>query len=223
MGKYDNKKIINEIIEFCKFYVPRTPIDIVRHIKYLNPSFYPKTPDKQVVKFLRSNFLNNLVNEGILVKYTPNLLEWKKIRKFMSFYEKNKKNRKTRKVSELYQINFFHFGSNEILLKVPVLNDMNLDFIALLNNSFEKKDIEKVDNFSLNLINLLMAYKQDKRIRDKIRIQLYDSQLNEKKINSIEKLLEYSFLIKEFLNKIPLKPDEEKALNFLNKLIGNNS
>jgi len=217
MSNYNKNKILNEIIEFCRFPVPKTAIDIVRFIKYNNSNFYAKTPDKLVVKFLRKNFLDYLVEKGILVKYSPDFDYWAKVRKFLSFYESKNKNKVTRKVNELYQINFFYFKNNSFLFKLPVLKEVNLDLVVLFYNLLKNIKSEEFENFSFELINLLMIYRNEK-FRDKLRLKIYDLNLEDKEINSFEKIFEYSLYMNEFFNKIPFKPYYEKGINFLEKL-----
>ena len=221
MTKIDKNRVLKEVIEFCRFPVPKTPIDIVRHLKALNKNFYPKTPDKQVVKFLKKNYLNDLVEKGLLVKYEIGSGSWEKARKLLSYYESNNKTKPTRKVTELYQVNFLNFFNekNDFLFKLPCFKEINLDLIVFLYNSMkavDKKELE-IKNFSFVLINLMMAYR-DEQTRDKIRIKLYNLNFTDKEIDSIEKLLEYSLFMNDFFEKIPFKPNAEKAVELLEKI-----
>ncbi len=221
MTKLDKNRVFDEIIDFCRFPVPKTPIDIVRHLKGLDFGFYPGTPDKQVVKFLRTNYLNELVDNGLIVKYTFDSGSWKKARKLLSYYESGNKKKPTRKVSELYQINFLNFFSNKdsFLLKIPSFKEINLDLVVLLYNSFKsvnKKSL-RLSNFSLELINLMMAYREES-VRDKIRIKLYNLNFNDKEIESFEKLLEYSLFMNDFFEKIPFNPNDSRALELIEKI-----
>ncbi len=211
MPHYNKEFIEREIINFCRFPVPRSPIEIVRYLKAKDLNFYKKTPNPQIVKFLRKDMLDNLVKKGILVKYDEKSLNWIKARKLLSYYESRNKDKASRKLTELYQINFFYLADSPLVLNIPILLDINLDIVALLYNLTRNKHF---DNFFFELVNLLYCY-DNLKIRDKIRIELYNLSFNEKEIGCFEKLFEYTNLMQEFFNLIPFNPNLQKALDFL--------
>ncbi len=208
-------EIEQKIVEFCSNPIPRTPIEIVRYLKALYPEFYPKTPDKLVVKFLRKKFLEKLCKKQFIVKYLHRDLLFNKSRKLLSYYlKKANVKKKPRKLTELYQVNFFYLKPSKILLKFPAIPEINLDAVTIMHKWFRQT---KTENFGLELANLLMCY-ESPSLRDEIRIKLYSLPFKEYDKELFEKLLEVIISneeVRKLLDSIPFSPNLDKALDFL--------
>lgn len=209
------------IIDFCKSPVPRTASQIVNWLKSTFPSFYPKSRTDLVVKFLHLYWLNELVKECKIMKFTPlDKEDWNKARGLMSHFSKQQQVKRPRKLSALYQTNFFLAGKNEFSLKPPALKELNLDMFALLS----RFRLSHLENFQLNLLNLLSCHAASAGAeRDMVRLAVYasDAGFTQEERDLLERFLELSGdeRVKPLLNSIPFRPDPQKAVAFL-KLFG---
>ena len=152
MTNYNKFETGQKIIEFCRFPIPRTPTEIVNHLKKEVKDFYPKSRSNIVVRFLKQNHLEELVAKNILVEYFPSDSTWTSTRQLMKHFFKNQNLTVPRKVSALYQINFLYLQHTPHIYKLPVLRDINLDLITLFYPMIKDK---KVDNFFWAVLNFL--------------------------------------------------------------------
>jgi hypothetical protein len=209
MVNYNKFEVNQKIIEFCRFPIPRTPIEIVKFLKKEVKDFYPKSRPDLVVSFLRRNHLEELVAKNILVQYSKGEQNWESIRQLMKHFLKNQNLTTPRKVSSLYQINFLYLQHTPHIYKLPVLKDVNLDLITLFYPLIKDK---KIDNFFWAVLNFLYACDVE---RDKLKIELYRLNFNEKERNLLENFMKYSSDFKPFFQSFPFKPDVDKAIDFL--------
>jgi hypothetical protein len=212
--RYNKSKIESEVLNFCKFPVPRTSVEIVRYLKARDLSFYPKTEASQVVKFLKRDILDDLVDSGLILRYNSKQPQFERARKLLAYYYSKQPNVSPRKVQLLYQANFLNLGEDNFFKTLPTFPEINLDVTALLYNLTKDKSFE---NFSFELINLIYCY-LDPDNKDKIRLSLYTLDFTERERELIEKILEYNNIMQEFCNSIPMKPDVDRALDFLKSL-----
>ena len=217
MVQYDQLKVEKDVLEFCRYPVPRTPADIVRYLKQRHPDFYAKTPVNQVVKFVRKDVLVKLVSNSHFVQYLCNDNEWNKTRKLISYYFSKQVQNSPRKLTEAYQVNFLYLSDDALTFKLPSFKEINLDLNALL---YPLTSARTYSNFSLNLLNLIYCYSKEET-RDRIRIELYRLNFDDKEKNLLERMLEVSSnndSMKAFFGNFPFQPNIEKALDFMTEL-----
>lgn len=217
MVQYNLSNIEQKTIEFCRYPVPRTPIDIVRYLKMKDSNFYQKTPSEQVVKFLRRGVLDKLVEKNLLVKYNQNHKDWERARKLLSYYFSRQEGKQPRKVAELYQVNFLYLGNDSLVFNLPSFSEINLDATTLLYNLTKGKNYE---NFFLNFINLILCYKSIV-LRDDLRMLIYRIDFSDNERKFLEKVLDVTSTDKSmnsFFALFPFQPDAEKAKRFLMEL-----
>lgn len=207
-------KAKKETIKFLRYPIPRTPIEISRHLKENLENFYPKTKDYRTIKSLKENVLNELIDRKLVVRYTEKDENWKIARKLINRHRENKGKPKPRKLTELYQINFFYIGKDTEIHKLPVIKEVNLELVALLYRFIEK---EKNQPLFWNLLNLFYCYSKDE-YKGKIRVKIHGRNFNENESKSLDRLLDHTEDLSKILDKIPFKPDIKKATTFLKKL-----
>jgi len=212
MTTYNKFETSQKIIEFCRFPIPRTPLEIVNHLKKEVKDFYPKSRPDLVVRFLRQNHLEELVAKNILVEYSIDDAIWKNIRVMMKHFHTSQNVAPPRKVSSLYQINFLYLQHTPHIYKLPVLKDINLDLITLFFPMIKDK---KIDNFFWTVLNFLYSCELE---RDKMKIELYRLNFNEKERGLLENFMKYSSEFKFFFQSFPFKPDADKAVELLRML-----
>ena len=213
MVSYFKDKINEEIIEFCRFPIPRTPIQIINHLKKSDSKFYQKTEASRVVSFLREKYLKNLEYNGILIKYNLDSKQWKRARYMVKYHYSKSPEKSPRKLTELYQINFLYLKGNPEIGKLPAFSDINLDLVVLFYNFLNVSDIKF---YTYELLNLFYSYSIPEH-RDKIRIQLYQLNFSEREQNILERALDYHPDFKEFFDELPFRPDPDRAIQLLTK------
>ncbi len=217
MTNYDKEEVRKKIIEFCRFPAPRTPKSIVEMLKMNVKGFYGKTPSEQVVKFLEKKELRELVEKNIILEYSPKDNFWNKARTLLSYYYSKVGKKKPRKLKKLYHVNFLHLSDDVLMFNLPKFPEVNLDAVAIFYRIIKDKNIE---NFSLNLLNLIYSYSSPV-LRDDVRIILYDSDLSNDEKELIEKVLEVvteTNSVQEFFNSFPFQPSIKKAEEFIKKI-----
>lgn len=212
---YFDKSIAKEkTLDYLRYPVPRTPISIVRHLKKEVDNFYPKTNGYRVVKKLREEVLNDLINQGLILKYKEGDREWGTAKELIKReYEASSKT-KPRKLKEVYQINFFYLSKDNLTYKLPVIKDVNIELTALLYRFMEEKEVK---NFSLKLLNLFHCYDKEE-YKGRIRMKIHGKRFNEKESRLLDRSLDHTSEIRKVLNELPFKPDISEAESFLDEL-----
>jgi len=212
MTMYQKFAASEKIIEFCRFPIPRTPIEIIKVLKKEVQNYYPKSRPDVIMPFLRKNHLEELIAKNILVQYSINDSNWKNIRAVMKHFYTNQNITLPRKISSLYQVNFLYLQHTPHIYKLPVLKDINFDLIAIFYPFIKDK---KIDNFFWAVLNFLYSCELE---RDKMKIELYRLNFSEKERGLLENFMNYSVEFKPFFQSFPFKPDSDKAIEMLRAL-----
>lgn len=214
MVYFDRSRAREEALNYLQYPIPRTPVDIVRHLKEKLDNFYPNTNEYRVVKKLRENILNELVKNNIVIKYTQTDEEWPQARELLrKEYERSNRS-KPRKLKSLYQINFLYLGRERIMRNLPKLKDVNLELTAMFYRFTQEKEIE---NYSLNLLNLFYCYDEEE-YKGEIRMKVHGRQFTEKESRLLDRSLKHTDKFNRVFDELPFQPDIEKAVTFLEKL-----
>ncbi|NYZ80085.1 hypothetical protein H0N95_02435 [Candidatus Micrarchaeota archaeon] len=218
MVHYDVAKAERNALEFTRFPVPRTSSDIVRALRINDKRFYAKTPTSQVVKLLRRNVLEPMIEKNLILQYSADDLEtWPRARSLLSYFYSKQDRPSPRKVAELYQANFLYLADDALAFRLPAFKDINLDACALLFNHVRKKEFK---NFGFDMLNLIQCY-SNASMRDRIRIEIYRLSFEEKEKSTLLRTLEVtssSHLVQEFFNSFPFQPNLQKSLDFMTSL-----
>jgi hypothetical protein len=212
MTTYNKFAASEKIIEFCRFPIPRPPIEIIKFLKKEVQNYYPKSRPDVIMPFLRKNHLEELIAKNILVQYSINDSNWKNIRAVMKHFYTNQNITLPRKISSLYQINFLYLQHTPHIYKLPILKDINFDLIAIFYPLIKDK---KIDNFFWAMLNFLYSCELE---RDKMKIELYKLNFSEKERGLLENFMNYSTEFKSFFQSFPFKPDADKAIEMLRAL-----
>jgi len=211
MTHYSLDAAKQELIEFCKYPIPRTGSDIVRILKSKVPNFYPKTTPKRVVKEIRKKIIEPLIKEGKIVEYTQKDEKFSYARKLLSLYFKNQARKSPRKIERLYQVNFLLLGDTYFLGKLPIVKEINLELCAMGYNFVKEK---KIEGFAWKVINLLWCYSIS-GYRSKINIEIEKISFTDKEKDLLEKLLSHFSSFSQIYQQLPFNPSLQKATEFL--------
>ncbi len=212
---YFNKEEAKEkTLEYLRYPVPRTPISTTRYLKKELEDFYPNTEDYRATKKLKKHIIKDLEKRNLLVKYTKEDGNWERARELLRRHYESIDRPKPRKLTELYQINFFYLGKDSYIRKLPVLEEINLETVALMYRFIENKENQ---NYFWNILNLFYSYLQEE-YKGKIRVKIHGSRFAEEESRALDRLLEHTDEMKDILNKLPFKPDIEKALKFIESI-----
>lgn len=214
MVHFDKEDAKGKVLEYLRYPVPRTPISIARYLKEEIDNFYPNTEDYRAVKKLKKHVLKDLEQKNLIVKYEENDSNWENARELLKRHYDSTGRSKPRKLSELYQINFFYLGNDARIYQLPVIKEINLDIVALMYRFVEERDEE---NFFWNILNLFYCYSKDE-YKGKIRVKVHGPLFEEKESRILERLLDYTENMEGILDKIPFKPDIDRALEFLESI-----
>ena len=169
-------------------------------------------------------WLIELVSKGKVIEYTYTTStdndSWIKARGLLARFSGQDGNKKPRKVQKLYQTNFFLFGNNSLIIKPPVLKEVNIDLFAFFNRFASGKNIPE---FSLNILNMLLCHLTPGVSRDAVRLAVYapDVYLEQASRDLFERFLEMSDdkRVKLLLFSLPFKPDHSKAVAFIRSIV----
>jgi hypothetical protein len=212
MANYNEFEANQKIIAFCRFPIPKSPMEIVRFLKKEMASFYPKSRPDLVVAFLKRNHLEELVARNLLVEYSMKDPGWSNIRAVMKHFYTGQNLTPPRKVSSLYQINFLYLQHTPHIYKLPVFKDINLDLITLFYPLIKDR---KIDNFFWEILNFIYSCEKE---RDKMKIALYQLNFSERERELLEKFMSYSPEFSQFFESFPFKPDSDRAVELLKAL-----
>ena len=212
MVNYNEFEVNQKIIAFCRFPIPKSPIEIVRFLKKEVKNFYPKSRPDLVVAFLKRNHLEELVARNILVEYSLKDPSWPNTRAIMKHFYTSQNQSVPRRVSSLYQVNFLYLQHTPHIYKLPVLKEINQELITLFFPLIKDK---KIDDFFWETLNFLLAYDKE---RDKMKIALYKLNFSEKERTLLEQFTNYAPEFSTFFKSFPFKPDSDKAIELLKGL-----
>jgi len=212
MVNYNEFEVNQKIIAFCRFPIPKSPIEIVRFLKKEVKNFYPKSRPDLVVAFLKRNHLEELVARNILVEYSLKDPSWPNTRAVMKHFYTSQNQSVPRRVSSLYQVNFLYLQHTPHIYKLPVLREINQELITLFFPLIKDK---KIDDFFWETLNFLLAYDKE---RDKMKIALYKLNFSEKERTLLEQFTNYAPEFSTFFKSFPFKPDSDKAIELLKGL-----
>lgn len=207
--------IKEKVLDFCRSPIPRTGIEIVRHVK---EDFYPGTPDAKAVRYLIKEHLDPLVKQGFLVSYAPDNPAWEKARGLVRYSSLKSEGSRPRGVRLLYQINFLYLLPPKADTPYPALHslpmpqkEMNLDLVTLLSRFFSGRDYDG-SRYLWNVLNLFCCFLAHKEaLLSKIDSIPFTSE--EKMV--LRSISEYSDGFRAFADGFPFSPSLEKALGFL--------
>jgi hypothetical protein len=212
MTTYNKFEVNQKIIEFCRFPIPHSPLEIVRFLKKEVKNFYPKSRPDLIVGFLRKNHLDELVAKNILVEYSLKDPNWKNTRALMKHFYTNQNLTPPRKVSALYQINFLYLQHTPHIYQLPVFKDINLDLITLF---YPLSNGKKIQNFLWEILNFICSCEKE---RDRMKIELYKLNFSDKERELLEGFMKYSPEFNSFFESFPFKPDSDRAVELLKQL-----
>ena len=212
MVNYNEYEVNQKIIAFCRFPIPKSPIEIVRFLKKEVKNFYPKSRPDLIVAFLKRNHLEELVARNILVEYSLKDPSWPNTRAIMKHFYTSQNQSVPRRVSSLYQVNFLYLQHTPHIYKLPVLKEINQELITLFFPLIKDK---KIDDFFWETLNFLLAYDKE---RDKMKIALYKLNFSEKERTLLEQFTNYAPEFSTFFKSFPFKPDSDKAIELLKGL-----
>jgi len=214
MTHYSKDIAKQEIVEFCKYPIPRTGSDIVRILKNKVRNFYPKTTPKRIVKDIYEKLLQPLINQGYIIEYNIKDPEFQYARKLVSLYFKNQIRKSPRKIEKLYQVNFLLLGDPKFLDNLPTIKSINLQMCAMAYNFVKEK---KINNFTWKLINLLWCYSIP-GFRSKINVEIEKVNFTEKEKDLLVSLLNNYNNFAHLYNELPFNASLQKAVEFLLEL-----
>lgn len=202
------QRVLGEVVDFCRFPVPRSRSEIAQQI--INLRYYSSSPDR-VIEFI-SPLLDEACRRGLLVEYSPKSTDWSEARQLVTEFAKRRRQPVPRKLNRLYQTNFFCLSESFGLAEFPVLRQTNVALTALFYPFVRNK---KASAFFWNLLNLFLAYQS---WRDRLRIRVYGLNLTENEREALLKALEQYPSLESLLVQLPFLPNVEKAEEFLEKL-----
>jgi len=212
---YDLEKAKQAVLGFCYSHIPKTPVQIVRGLKQEVKGFYPKTPDKKVVKYLRRDVLLPLKDNGFLVRFIRGDREaWDGARTLVVNDARKGGVPVPRGVKELYQTNVFFekdkLSKTPTIIALPNINpEHNLRAFLLLQK------FKKPVNFTWKFFNLVLCASV-KQSKDQLRLFIYSLHLDYDSAELLDELLEYG---NDYVNfDFPLQFSMDNAKKFLNEL-----
>lgn len=214
MVYFNKEKAKKETLKYLRYPVPRTPISITRHLKKELDNFYPNTKDYRATEKLKKHILKELEEKNLIIKYTEQSENWETARELLRRHYESQDKPKPRKLSELYQINFFHLGKDTHVYKLPVIEQVNLETVALMYRFTEEKENK---NYFWNILNLFYCYSKDE-YKGKIRVKIHGSLFTEEESTALDRLLNHTENLEKVLNKLPFKPNIDKAIEFIETL-----
>jgi len=203
--------IEKDILDFCRFPVPRTPSGIILFLKSKRDDVYKNTPPSRAAALLRDRILDPLVTKNILVCYTPDSTQWPEARELLRQYCKSQGISPPRKLNELYQANFFYL-SGDVTVLLPPFPDINLDLTAMFSRFTSGNNMP---DFTWQLLNLFQSYAQN---RDQIKMAMHRIEFDERELDVLERALNHHTALQPFFDSFPFRPDAEKAAAFLRRI-----